>query len=276
MATPTLPCAGAVPRRLQAPGDRRGDRPRRIHVRLRRPAGRHRRRGAARLSCNPIGRPISASCPGANAPQVLRKRPGRAHSAAALGRRTTEAAEMTHAVTTLVLGGARSGKSAFAEQLDWRQRPRRRSMSPRPTAGDDEMRARIAHHRARRGEDWRTVEEPLRARRDADARSRHRPHRAGRLPDAVAVEPHARRARHRSARSRRLVGVLQSAQCPVVLVSNEVGLGLVPETPLGRKFRDAQGRLNQRVAAAVPQRRLRRGRACRSGSSSSIQGESSQ
>ena len=62
----------------------------------------------------------------------------------------------------------------------------------------------------------------------------------GQIVDATEIE------------ARRLTRFLAVAKCPIVFVSNEVGLGLVPETPLGRRFRDAQGRLNQLVAASVP------------------------
>ena len=96
------------------------------------------------------------------------------------------------------------------------------------TAGDDEMRARIAHHRAQRGDGWTTIEEPLAL---VDALTREaprRPRRAGRLPDAVALQPHA--CRNATPRPRRggSRDLLRGAPGPVVLVSNEVGLGLVP------------------------------------------------
>ena len=155
----------------------------------------------------------------------------------------------TTATTTLVLGGARSGNSRFAESLA------REPMLPRlylatATAGDAEMRARIAHHRARRGDDWRTIEVPLNL-----VETLERESGAGRvvLVDCLTLWlsnlMHA--GRDVAAETRRLADRLRAVPGPVMLVSNEVGLGLVPETPLGRDFRDAQGRLNQAVAAAV-------------------------
>ena len=152
--------------------------------------------------------------------------------------------------TTLVLGGARSGKSAFAEQLA-RDSALERVYLATATAGDDEMRERIAHHRARRGDGWRTIEEPLALAPRAGARSRRGPRGAGRLPDALAVEPHACGSRRRSGDARARGVACARRGGTVVLVSNEVGLGLVPDTPLGRRFRDAQGRLNQAIAAAA-------------------------
>jgi len=157
---------------------------------------------------------------------------------------------MIHAATTLVLGGARSGKSALAEKLV-RDSGLERIYVATAEAGDGEMRERIAHHRERRGADWRTVEAPLQL---AETISRE----AGKgrivLVDCLTLWlsnlMHADRDILRETSG--LIEALQSAACPAVLVSNEVGLGLVPETPLGRKFRDEQGRLNQRIAAAVP------------------------
>ncbi len=143
---------------------------------------------------------------------------------------------------TLVLGGARSGKSAYAERLLGAG-----SYIATAEPGDAEMAARIAAHRARRGPQWRTVEAPLEL---AGAIRAAAPpilvdcltlwlanlFAAGRIPEHE---------------SEALLAALREAAGPVVLVANEVGLGLVPETALGRAFRDAAGRLNQAVAAAV-------------------------
>jgi adenosylcobinamide kinase/adenosylcobinamide-phosphate guanylyltransferase len=116
------------------------------------------------------------------------------------------------AKVSLVLGGARSGKSRYAEALiaafagQW-QPPWAYVATAEP--GDAEMAERIAAHRARRGADWRTIEAP-----------------------------------------RDLAGSLQACRAePVVMVANEVGSGVVPSYPLGRRFRDLQGVLNQRLAA---------------------------
>lgn len=152
--------------------------------------------------------------------------------------------------STLVLGGARSGKSLHAERLAERSGLALLYVAT-AEAGDREMADRIAHHRARRGAGWTTREEPLD------------------LPGLLDREAEAGRAllvdcltlwlsnlmlagRDPADATRELCHVLAAVPGPVILVSNEVGMGLVPETPLGRRFRDAQGRLNQAVAAAVP------------------------
>ena len=157
---------------------------------------------------------------------------------------------MTVLATTLVLGGARSGKSVFAEQLVGDSGLARIYLAT-ATAGDDEMRSRITHHRERRGEGWVTVEEPLAL---VDVLTREATHGRAVLVDCLTLwlSNLMFAERDPEIEGRRLTRFLGVAKYPIVFVSNEVGLGLVPETPLGRSFRDAQGRLNQMVAAAVP------------------------
>ena len=152
---------------------------------------------------------------------------------------------------TLVLGGARSGKSSYAEKL---VTGTLFGGSPRPAvyiataeAGDVEMATRIMAHRARRGGHWTTVEAPLEldAAIAANALS-GRPVLVDCLTLWLSNLMHA--GVDVDAATDDLVRVLEGCAAPVVFVSNEVGLGIVPETPLGRAFRDAQGRLNMRIA----------------------------
>jgi adenosylcobinamide kinase/adenosylcobinamide-phosphate guanylyltransferase len=155
---------------------------------------------------------------------------------------------------TLVLGGARSGKSRHAQRAAEAEAGRRGRVPvliATAQAFDDEMADRIARHRAERGNGWRTVEAPIRL---AEAL-------AGLAPEDVAVvdcltlwvsnlllaglDP-APAARDLAAVARRHAGGLW-------LVSNEVGLGIVPDNPLSRRFRDEAGRLHQQLAAAADQ-----------------------
>ncbi len=158
---------------------------------------------------------------------------------------------MTELATTLVLGGARSGKSAFAERLIADSGLVRIYLAT-ATADDEEMKSRIAHHRAQRGEGWTTIEEPLAL---VDALTREATHGRAVLVDCLTLwlSNLMLAGRDPDIEARRLTRFLGVARYPVVFVSNEVGLGIVPETPLGRRFRDAQGRLNQVMAASVPQ-----------------------
>ena len=149
----------------------------------------------------------------------------------------------------LVLGGARSGKSGYAERTIEASAGGGLYLA---TAGiaDAEMAARIAEHRARRGPTWTTIEEPLEIapRIEAEARP-DRPILVDCLTLWLSNLMHAER--DIAAETERLLVTLAAARGPVVLIANEVGLGIVPETALGRAFRDRAGRLNQRVAAAA-------------------------
>ncbi|WP_210496825.1 bifunctional adenosylcobinamide kinase/adenosylcobinamide-phosphate guanylyltransferase [Microvirga antarctica] len=148
--------------------------------------------------------------------------------------------------SALILGGARSGKSRVAQQIAEAASAERVFIAT-AQAFDDEMRDRIARHQADRDIHWRTREASLD------------------LADAILAEAAPGRAvlvdcltlwlsnvilaeRDPGPETERLVDAVSSAAGPLVLVSNEVGQGIVPATALGRLFRDAQGRLNQRIA----------------------------
>ncbi|NBB82152.1 MAG: bifunctional adenosylcobinamide kinase/adenosylcobinamide-phosphate guanylyltransferase [Alphaproteobacteria bacterium] len=149
---------------------------------------------------------------------------------------------------TLVLGGARSGKSRYAEELV--ERAPARTYLATAEAWDDEMRARIDAHKARRGAGWVTVEAPLALAEAIDTEAR--PDRAV-LVDCLTLWLGNLMGAERDvdAEGRRLVAALDRARGPVVVVSNEVGLGIVPDNALARAFRDHAGRLHQAVAAVA-------------------------
>jgi adenosylcobinamide kinase/adenosylcobinamide-phosphate guanylyltransferase len=146
----------------------------------------------------------------------------------------------------LVLGGARSGKSLYAEKLVTRL-PGPWVYVATAQAHDEEMRARIEQHARRRGGGWITVEEPLElAQAISGAADPGQPV----LVDCLTLWLSNLMLVGRSpeAETDRLLAALADAAGPLVLVSNEVGLGVVPDNALARAFRDAQGRVNQRVA----------------------------
>ena len=145
----------------------------------------------------------------------------------------------------LVLGGARSGKSGFAER---QAREARLDVIYVATgeARDAEMAARIAHHRAQRPAGWRTVEEPLEL---AAALRRAASPAACLLVDCLTLWLTNVMLAERMTEVDRLLEVLPALPGAIILVSNEVGWGIVPENALARRFRDEQGRLNQCIAA---------------------------
>jgi adenosylcobinamide kinase/adenosylcobinamide-phosphate guanylyltransferase len=149
----------------------------------------------------------------------------------------------------LVLGGARSGKSAYAERIVLASAPAALYLAT-GAAGDDEMAERIRRHRARRGGAWTTIEEPLRLNKMlADHARPDRPV----LVDCLTLwlSNLMQAGADIAAETERLTSLLPNLAGPVVFVANEVGLGIVPDNALAREFRDHAGRLNQAVAAAV-------------------------
>ena len=146
---------------------------------------------------------------------------------------------------TLVIGGARSGKSSFAELLAMAtNRPRRYIATAQ--AWDDEMRARIAQHRDQRGDGWITVEAPL----DLAAALTDVPQNEVVLVDCATLwlSNHLLAEADLDAQAALLLAAITACAAPVIVVSNEVGWSIVPDNALARAFRDAQGRLNQKMA----------------------------
>ncbi|UCI10040.1 bifunctional adenosylcobinamide kinase/adenosylcobinamide-phosphate guanylyltransferase [Mesorhizobium sp. B1-1-8] len=147
---------------------------------------------------------------------------------------------------TFIIGGARSGKSAHAETLVT-ARPPPWAYIATAQAYDDEMGERIALHRSRRGEGWVTVDAPL----DLSGALEALPDNQPVLVDCLTLwlTNHMLAEHDIEAECGRLVDVLSRPCGPWFVVSNEVGLGIVPDNALARRFRDAAGRLNQQVAA---------------------------
>ncbi len=185
----------------------------------------------------------------------------------------------------LVLGGARSGKSGFAQsraaELE-RAEARRVVYIATAAAGDEEMRRRIQTHRGSRPAAWMTVEEPLRVSAAITANCGGRTavivdcltllvsnmavKRCAVRPEAEII-PQEEESGIQAAVDAETDGIVKTVRgmdCAAIIVSNEVGLGVVPPSPLGRLFRDVAGRANQRMAresdevyfmvAGIPQR----------------------
>ena len=146
---------------------------------------------------------------------------------------------------SLILGGARSGKSARALAL---ADPPHVFIAT-AQALDGEMAERIARHKAERGANWALVEEPLELAEAIRANGTE----GTMVVDCLTLwlSNLIHRERDIGAATDALVAALGDAPGRVVLVSNEVGMGLAPMTALGRDFRDAQGRLNQRIAGVA-------------------------
>lgn len=146
---------------------------------------------------------------------------------------------------TLVVGGAKSGKSSLAERMITAT-SRRRTYIATAQAWDEEMRTRIADHRHSRGPDWTTIEAPLHLGAALDAV----PADHAVLVDCATLwlTNHLLAEHDLAAESAALLAALARCKAPVVVVSNEVGWGIVPDNALARRFRDVQGRLNQDLA----------------------------
>jgi len=151
---------------------------------------------------------------------------------------------------TLVLGGVRSGKSRYAQQLAGQSRHVVFVATARVT--DEEMRAKIERHREDRPKEWLTIEEPLNL---PTVLTKHDVDNDVVVVDCLTVyaanlleaEGEDRDAVER--RVQTLCDALQAVNCRVIVVSNEVGSGVHPVSPLGRTYRDLLGEINQRVAS---------------------------
>jgi len=153
---------------------------------------------------------------------------------------------------TLVLGGARSGKSAYAEQAAATAvaaRGGRMVMIATAEARDEEMKARIAAHRSQRGDGWHTVEAPLDlAKAITELREDDRA-----VADCLTLWVSNLLAADMPVdkQADALITALLHRRQQTWLISNEVGFGIVPDNALARRFRDECGRLHQRLAAAA-------------------------
>jgi len=160
---------------------------------------------------------------------------------------------MNNSKAILVLGGCRSGKSRHALQLAGRYLGKRNLFIATCVPADKEMKQRVARHQSERGEEWSTLEVPIRLAETIKAES----HQA----DVILVDcltlwmsnliMETVKQDEINTFVGHLTDALESTQCPVILVSNEVGSGIVPDNALARRYRDAAGWMNQAVAGVA-------------------------
>ncbi len=154
---------------------------------------------------------------------------------------------------TLVLGGCRSGKSRYALDAANRLAKENKVYLATSVPTDNEMDDRVARHQAERGPDWQTIEEPVRIHKAIAE--------ASAAASVILVDCLTLWTSNLLFQEKDETGIMESvdllisalgaAACPVLLVSNEVGYGIVPENSLARQFRDMAGLVNQRVAGAA-------------------------
>ena len=153
---------------------------------------------------------------------------------------------------TFVVGGCRSGKSRYALKLAEQVPGQNKIFVATCVPGDDEMKQRVLHHKKERGPDWKTLEVPVLLPEAIIENSRKE---EVLLVDCLTlwvnnifmenndqenIEKHVEK----------LIRSFDQVRCPIILVSNEVGAGIVPENKLARRFRDVMGFVNQKVAAS--------------------------
>jgi adenosylcobinamide kinase / adenosylcobinamide-phosphate guanylyltransferase len=154
--------------------------------------------------------------------------------------------------TTFVIGGCRSGKSSHAQSLAEKIAGEKLYIATCLPL-DDEMRTRAAHHQQQRGRDWKTLEEPI----QLAAAIRANCIKYGVIlvdcltlwVSNILLSTAGKQGLEKECAD--LVESLAGSGCPVILVSNEVGTGIVPENELARRYRDEAGRVNQAVAAVA-------------------------
>ena len=153
--------------------------------------------------------------------------------------------------TTLIIGGCRSGKSRHALALGEQAAGGRKIFLATCNPQDSEMRLRVQRHKAERGTHWQTVEEPLEIHR---AIRKHGTNAGICLVDCLTLWMTNLFLAHEDDKAvdqfiTRLCQLISNPPCDLILVTNEVGSGSVPENPMARRFRDMAGRTNQQVAA---------------------------
>jgi len=156
--------------------------------------------------------------------------------------------------TTLIIGGCRSGKSDHALKLGEAASGLRNFFIATCVPHDDEMRARVARHQQERGDQWQTLETPLDL---SETIARHQSEASVMVIDCLTLWiSNLMMAESDDQALIQKIKILSTAvnqaTCPIILVSNEVGTGIVPENQMARRFRDLSGWANQHLAAACP------------------------